>query len=44
MLEGSYETKFKQPHNEVRVNPKLTPRSKTNTTKDKHKRGRHLQR
>jgi hypothetical protein len=38
------EMKFKQPQNGVRLNPKPTQKSKRNRIKEKHRRGRHLQR
>ncbi len=38
----AYEMNLKQPQNEIRLGPKLTPISKRNTTKEKHKRGGHL--
>jgi hypothetical protein len=35
---------FKQSQNGTRLSLKPTPRSKRNRTKEKHKKGRHLQR
>jgi hypothetical protein len=37
------EAKLKRPQNEARLNSKLTPINKRNKTKEKHKRGGHLQ-
>jgi hypothetical protein len=37
-------TRLKQPQNGARLSPKLTPKIKRNKTRDKHKRGGHLQR
>jgi hypothetical protein len=40
----TWETKLKQPQNGVKLSPKpITPRSKRHKTKEKHRRGRHLQ-
>jgi hypothetical protein len=36
--------RFKQPQNGVRLSSKPTPKSKKNRTRDKHRRGGHLQR
>jgi hypothetical protein len=38
------ETRFKQLQNVTRLSSKLTPRRKRNKTREKHKRGEHLQR
>jgi hypothetical protein len=38
------ETKLKQPQNGIKLSLKPTPRNKRNRTKEKHKRGRHLER
>jgi hypothetical protein len=38
------ETRFKQPQNGAKLSPKLTPRNKRNRTREKHKKGGHLQR
>ncbi len=38
------EMRLKQPQNGAKLGPKLTPRSKRIKTKEKHKKGRHLQR
>jgi hypothetical protein len=38
------EMKLKQPQNGARLSPKPTPRSKRNNTREKHRRGGHLQR
>jgi hypothetical protein len=40
----AHEVEFKQPQNGARLSSKPTLRSKKNRTKDKHKKGRHLQR
>jgi hypothetical protein len=36
--------KLKKPQNGVRLNPNPTPRNKRNRTKEKHMKGRQLQR
>jgi hypothetical protein len=36
----AHETRFKQPQNGTKFNPKPTPRNKRNRTKEKHKEGR----
>jgi hypothetical protein len=36
--------RFKQPQNGTRMGPKLTPKNKRNRTREKHKRGKYLQR
>jgi hypothetical protein len=38
------ETIFKQLQNGVKLSPKPTPRSKMNRTREKHRKGGHLQR
>ncbi len=37
-------TRIKQPQNGTRLNSNLAPRNKKNRTKEKHKKGGHLQR
>jgi len=37
------ETRFKQPQNGAKLNPKPTPRNKKNKIKENHKKRRHLQ-
>jgi len=39
----AHETRFKQPQKGARLGLKPTPISKRNRTKEKHMRGRHLQ-
>jgi hypothetical protein len=36
--------KLKQPQNGIKLNLKPTPKSKRNKTREKHKRGGHLER
>jgi hypothetical protein len=40
----AHETRLKQPQNGVRLNSKPTLRNKGNRTKEKHRKGGHLQR
>jgi hypothetical protein len=39
-----HETRFKQPQNGVKLSLKPISRNKRNRTKEKHKKGKHLQR
>jgi hypothetical protein len=40
----AHKTKFKQPQNGIKLSLKPTPRSNRNKTREKHKKGGHLQR
>jgi hypothetical protein len=40
----TYEIQLKQPQNGAKLNPKLTPKSNRNRTREKHMKGGHLQR
>jgi hypothetical protein len=40
----AHEMKLKQPQNGARLNAKPMPKSKRNKTKEKHMRGKYLQR